>query len=63
MLSFAIASKIQEEFKTHSKNILLERETRRNKFDKFFKDNPFFQRYKADVSHFDFNILPITMAN
>ena len=62
MLSFAIAEKIEKEFKTHSKNILLEREARRNKFDKFFKDNPYFQRYKGDVANFDFTLLPTTMA-
>jgi hypothetical protein len=62
ILSYAIAVKIEETFKTHSKNILLERETRRNKFDKFFRDNPYFQRYRGDVSDFDFKQLPSTMA-
>ena len=62
VLSYAIASKIQEEFNTHSKNILLERESRRNKFDRFFKTNPYFQRYKGDVANFDFTIVPHTMA-
>ena len=62
VLSYAIATKVEKEFKAHSKNILLERESRRNKFDRFFKGNPFFQRYKGDVSHFDFTALPHTMA-
>ena len=62
VLSYAIAVKIEKEFQKHSKNILLERESRRNKFDKFFKDNPYFQRYKGDVSNFDFKLLPTTMA-
>ena len=62
VLSYAIATKVEKEFKAHSKNILLERESRRNKFDRFFKGNPFFQRYKGDVSHFDFTALPNTMA-
>lgn len=61
-MSYAIAVKVEEEFKTHSKNILLERESRRNKFDKFFRDNPYFQRYKGDVSNFDFKMLPRTMS-
>lgn len=45
-----------------SKNILLERETRKNKFDRFMKDNPYFQRFKSDVSDFDVSKLPLTMA-
>ncbi len=62
ILSFAIASKVKELTNKNSKNILLEREVRRNKFDRFFKQNPFFQRYKSDVSDFDFSLLPKTMA-
>lgn len=45
-----------------SKNVLLEREPRRNKFDRFMKDNPYFQRFKVDVSDFDVGRLPETMA-
>lgn len=57
-----MALKVKEIFKSHSKNVLLERETRRNKFDRFMKDNPFFQRYKSDVSDFDTKEMCLTMA-
>lgn len=45
-----------------SRNVLLEREVRRNKFDRFMKDNPYFQRFKSDVSDFDVSKMPLTMA-
>lgn len=63
ILSYAIAEKVKKEFERHSHNILLERESRRNKFDRFFKENPYFQRFKGDVSNFDFTLLPRTMAD
>lgn len=34
--------------------MLLEREARRNKYDKYMKDSPYFQRFRGDVE--DFNL-------
>jgi hypothetical protein len=62
ILSYHIAQLVKKEFKEFSKNVLLEREVRRNKFDRFMKDNVYFQRFKSDVSDFDVSKLPITMA-
>lgn len=53
---------VKEVCKTKSKNVLLEREARRNKFDRFMKDNPFFQRYRSDVADFDMQTLSSIMA-
>ena len=53
---------VKEVCKTKSKNVLLEREPRRNKFDRFMKDNPYFQRYRSDVADFDMQTLPSIMA-
>lgn len=53
ILSYHLAERVKKECNKMSKNILLERESRRNKFDRFMKGNPYFQRYKSDVSDFD----------
>lgn len=62
ILSYYLALRVKQECKGISKNVLLEREPRRNKFDRFMKDNPYFQRFKIDVSDFDVGKLPETMA-
>jgi hypothetical protein len=63
ILSYHLAQRVKRECGKQSKNILLERESRRNKFDRFMKDNPYFQRYMCDVSDFDAQKLPGTMAH
>lgn len=63
ILSYHIAEKVKSVFKQNSKNVLLERESRRNKFDRFMKDNPYFQRYKSDVSDFDVKEMCTTMVD
>ena len=53
-LSHEIAQKLKEKTSKHSTHILIERESRRLKFDRFNRDNPRYIRVRMDIM--DFNV-------
>ena len=56
LLTHEIAENLKPNKSAH---ILLERESRRNKFDKSHRDNEFFMRFRTDIKDFDINKMPV----
>lgn len=52
-----MAEVIKEQLNGYACHLLIEREPRKLKFDRFHRENPYFMRCRMDITDFNLNIL------